>query len=258
MKKLAIVDLKGGLGNQIFQLAYALYLKSINLQTLVDLHFFDLDHPFPRNLEIDPSLFDLKSIKLRNNKIFFHLNTHFQEDNTFSEKDFKVFNRFVGYYQNLEYLNISNELFRRKLSLSSNKMDCNLVAVHIRKTDYLKIRQNLNDDYYVESIKKILEFNNNLKFDIYTDDESFIPNKHIYKNINNFYKPDKNKSPLEVLQALSCYKNYIIANSTFSLLAAYFSDFEEKKVFYPSPWFRNSNIQITNIPKHWIKIENNG
>ena len=40
MKQYAIVDLKGGLGNQIFQIAYALYLQSLGIKAVVDTHFF--------------------------------------------------------------------------------------------------------------------------------------------------------------------------------------------------------------------------
>ena len=52
------------------------------------------------------------------------------------------------------------------------------------------------------------------------------------------------------------YKNFIIANSSYSLIAAYLSLSNEKKVVYPEPWFKNSNIYINNIPKSWIPEKN--
>ena len=55
---------------------------------------------------------------------------------------------------------------------------------------------------------------------------------------------------------MSEYSNYIIANSSFSALAAYFSKSEDKKVIYPSPWWRKSNIRIKSIPDTWISIPN--
>ena len=39
--KNAIVNLKGGLGNQIFQIAFVLDLESRNIRTICDTHFYD-------------------------------------------------------------------------------------------------------------------------------------------------------------------------------------------------------------------------
>ena len=58
MKKNAIVNLKGGLGNQIFQIAFALDLESRNIRTICDTHFYDSNMQFPRSLELDPKLLE--------------------------------------------------------------------------------------------------------------------------------------------------------------------------------------------------------
>ena len=60
MKQYAIVDLKGGLGNQIFQIAYALHLQSLGIKAVVDTHFFSSNMQFPRKLELTPSEFGIK------------------------------------------------------------------------------------------------------------------------------------------------------------------------------------------------------
>ena len=49
MKQYAIVDLKGGLGNQIFQIAYALHLQSLGIKAVVDTHFFFSNMQFLEN-----------------------------------------------------------------------------------------------------------------------------------------------------------------------------------------------------------------
>ena len=46
MKKNAIVNLQGGLGNQIFQIAFALELMSHNIRTFCDIHFYDSNMQF--------------------------------------------------------------------------------------------------------------------------------------------------------------------------------------------------------------------
>ena len=56
MNKFALVNLKGGLGNQIFQVSFANYLRSIGFYTFLDTSFYESNHTFPRKLEIDPEL----------------------------------------------------------------------------------------------------------------------------------------------------------------------------------------------------------
>ena len=83
MKKNAIVNLQGGLGNQIFQIAFALELMSHNIRTFCDIHFYDSNMQFPRQLELDPLEFGIKSIKFKSNKIFSKLNTLFSRNRYF-------------------------------------------------------------------------------------------------------------------------------------------------------------------------------
>ena len=131
-----------------------------------------------------------------------------------------------------------------------------LVAIHIRQNDYKEINQYLSDSYYKKSIDDLLKLNKNLLFDVFTDDKNFVPNSNIFKRLNHVYYPDKNIKPIEVFRDMCRYKNYIIANSSFSALAAYLSDSDDKTVFYPNPWWRSSEIQIRNIPASWIHVIN--
>jgi hypothetical protein len=256
MKKYALVNLQGGLGNQIFQIAYALYLKSLNMTTIVDTHFYSSNMQFPRKLEIVPNEFGLNSIKFKNLKLFDKFDTLFGEINTFNHEDFKIFNRFVGYYQDFQILNYSKHIIQNKLQLGEGVNDENKVAVHIRRGDYMGLQQNLTDIYYKNAINKMFSINPDSVLDIYTDAEDLNLNPKIFKNINHIYKSDTNFSSTETIKSMSEYSNYIIANSSFSALAAFFSNSLEKKVIYPYPWWRDSNISIQSIPTNWIAIDN--
>ena len=66
MKKFALVDLKGGLGNQIFIVCFAHYLKSNNYYVALDASFFKYNQQFPRELEIDLNKTNLKTLTFRN------------------------------------------------------------------------------------------------------------------------------------------------------------------------------------------------
>lgn len=257
MKKIGIVDLKGGFGNQIFQIAYALFLKNYGLNIYIDKRFFKLDHPFPRNLEINPKDFGFKQIEFKNNRLFFLLDTFFEEQESFELNEFRLFNRFVGYYQDLKYIELSRNVLSENLGIYKNELNKNLVVIHLRKTDYVTINQMLSDKYYQNAIDHILEKNDKTMFDIYTDSNQLKLDKNIFKNVNEVYFPSKDEPPIEVFRKLSNYRTYVIANSSFSALAAYLSKFENKEVYYPEPWFRKSNIQLKGIPKNWNSIKNN-
>ena len=256
MNKYAIVNLKGGLANQLFQISFTNYLKSNGFITYVDTSFYDNDHMFPRELELNPSILGFKQIKLKSNFIFKLNKSIYLEDNTFELSSLKKYNRFVGYYQNLSYLEESRELLKTKLNLKTNAYNQNLVALHIRKTDYIKIQQDLKNSYYEIAINKILNMNSNLKFDIFTDDKNLQLDSKIFKNINKIYKPENDQKSLDVLQKMMNYKYYVIANSSFSIIPAFLSEFDEKIIFYPNPWWRNSDVKIQNIPSSWISIAN--
>ncbi len=256
MKKIGIVDLKGGFGNQIFQIAFALFLKDYGLNVFIDKSFFKLEHPFPRNLEIDPNIFGFKKIEIKNNRIFFLLDTFYEEQGTFELTDFRLLNRFVGYYQDLQFIELNKNMLSEKLGIYKNESKEGLAAIHLRKTDYETINQVLSDKYYEYSINRMLEINKDIKFDIYTDSSELIIDKDVFKNINNIYYPHTNETSIEVFQNLSNYKSYIIANSSFSALAAYFSKYKNKTIFYPDPWYRKSPIKLNGIPSYWNPIKN--
>ena len=78
----------------------------------------------------------------------------------------------------------------------------------------------------------------------------------IFKNINNIYYPNTQIKPIEVFREMSSYEYFIIANSSFSALAAFLSEGNPKAILYPYPWWRLSEIEIKNIPGSWIPVKN--
>lgn len=256
MIKVGIVDIKGGLGNQLFQLSFAKYLKSQGIKVYLDTSFFNSNHIFPRKLELDLSQFGFKEVKFKNNFIFRTFDSVFVEDDSFDNSDLKFINRFVGYYQNLKYVKLIKEDLYKILKLDTANKNKDLVALHIRKTDYSIIGQELSDLYYQNAINEILKINNKLQFDIFTDDENLTLDNNIYRNINKIYKPLPEQSAIDVIKLMINYKNYILANSSFSALAAYISPIGNQLVMYPNPWWKNSNVSLKGIPSSWIKVKN--
>ena len=129
MSKFALVNLKGGLGNQIFQISFANYLISLGFNTFLDTSFFHSSHKFPRKLEVNISELGFKNINLKSDIIFRLNNSLFWEDNSFEIADLKIYNRFVGYYQNFKYLEKSKSFLKDKLNLTSNNQNNNVAAL---------------------------------------------------------------------------------------------------------------------------------
>ena len=194
---------------------------------------------------------------MKSNFVFKLNKSLFWEEDSFEIEDLKFYNRFVGYYQNFKYLEKSKNFLKDKLNLTNDNQNNNVVAVHIRRTDYKIINQMLSDTYYEKAINKLLNNNNKLQLDIFTDDVNIKLDEKIFKNIRNLYKPSPNESSIDILRRMLNYKYYITANSSFSAIAAFFSEIDNKIIIYPDPWWRNSEIKLISIPSDWIGIQNN-
>ena len=64
-KKFALVDLKGGLGNQIFIICFANELKKNGFKVFLDTSFYKSKQQFPRDIEINLENTELKVFNLK-------------------------------------------------------------------------------------------------------------------------------------------------------------------------------------------------
>tara|TARA_B100000900_G_C20602112_1_gene726079 strand:+ start:4495 stop:5268 length:774 start_codon:yes stop_codon:yes gene_type:complete len=256
MKKFALVDIKGGLGNQIFILAFAYHLKNNNFIVRLDTNFYKYEKQFPRELEIKIKNTGLKRFNFRNNKIFFLLNTWYEDIENLDNCNFKLVNRFTGYYQNIDFLNESKDKIINVLGINVKPKIKNSCLIHIRKGDYKQLNEELKMSYYESAITQLLHKYPDTLFDIFTDDQELILDNNIFSNINSIYYPENKENSTEVLEKMTRYQHYIIANSSFSLIAASFGSDKHSEVFYPSPWWKNFDVTVKNIPSSWRKVEN--
>lgn len=153
------------------------------------------------------------------------------------------------------------------LSYFENKK---LISIHFRIGD-LKYNNGhglvLNENYYINCLNymkdNISNFNEYEILYFGEKNDDFIIKKFI-NEINKSFKNnytiiDYNISDWEQLLMISLCQNNIISNSTFSWWGAYFNNYKEKIVCFPSLWFRpdinNSTKDL--FPEHWIKINAN-
>lgn len=132
------------------------------------------------------------------------------------------------------------------------------VSLHVRRGDYLNggninVYNNIcTPDYYKKAIDYILEKDPYAIFYVFSDDLEWVKKNLeitncIYVDIN------KGKDSWQDMYLMSKCQNNIIANSTFSWWAAWLNTNKEKIVICPS---RFSNIGLSKdlFPVEWIKI----
>jgi hypothetical protein len=223
------VSLRGGLGNQIFQVAngYA-YSKK-----------------YGKNLILDVSKWYAhqgKSPKIYKETIFKNFEyvsknriTNIQEYKEpkldyveIPKFDFDV--KFSGRYQSLKYFEEVKDEFISKLWLPTYPIVKNSVAVHIRRGDYLKGKRfNVcKTNYFRENIKNFPDKN----IHIFTDSKEYVTKEFCCDNIEIIHT----ESELSDLAAMSNYENLIISNSSFSWWASLLG-IEKEKIIAPSRWF---------------------
>ena len=253
MKKCAIVDVKGGLGNQLFTISFAQYLKNNDYKVFVDTSFYNSSHDYPRKLYIDIEKFGFNRINLKSDRIFKLIKTRYEEVENFTNLNTKILNRFKGYYQDTAFLD--KKYLIDKLSLQNKKSE-ESVMVHIRRGDYIGLNEDLKLEYYSTAINKLEKKLGGCEITIFTDDHSLKIEDFENFNVTRLLN-DKNDDVLETFKKMTQFQNFIISNSTFSFLAAFLGQEKDSTIYYPYPWMRNSNVQIKNFPKEWIQLTNN-
>lgn len=269
---LIIVRIWEGLGNQLFQYAYARSLKEqghnvkLDLNKTYDYIFKKNRKHYQRQNSIQKFNISLKDINVETygkyqyiqqdrikDKIIFILAKHrlwrykyFEETkNCYSRKLMTIKGNYYikGWFQDERYFShirskLLRELTPKKKIKISNELKQALankesVAIHIRRGDYVKIHQTLNMAYYEKAIEKMKNLYENPIFLIFSDDLAWVK-----ENLNIFdshiYVNDNGKlQDYEELFIMSKCKSNIISNSSFSWWGAWLNRNSEKIIIAP-------------------------
>ncbi len=266
------VRITGGLGNQLFQYAFGLYLSQqtkdkifYDPQTKSDFKAwvsrkFELNKFVSNNIDIQhtksflPILYRIKRKVAQCFPFFFK---HFiVEDKQHVDIDnYKLLrgNYFDGYWQCLNYVEIVKETIFKNIDNYRNTVinteigteiydsDSTTISLHVRHGDYLNNPQNLKTygicpkSYYLEAIgytRNILN-RESLQIYVFTDDEEWCEEN--FKELN--CKIISGNSAEIDLILMSLCKHNIIANSTFSWWGAYLNLNPKKIVIAPKQWY---------------------
>lgn len=128
----------------------------------------------------------------------------------------------------------------------------NLVGIHVRRGDYTtnSLYFNLGKEYYQEAMSHFTK----KRFVIFSDDPDFCKKSSWFPKDSLYPTPAEGNVPDHILdwQYIRTTESLIIANSSFSLSAAYLSN--HKKVVAPKNWFTSRYSSEDLYKPDWIMI----
>ena len=281
------INLMGGLGNQLFQIFVTISL-SLKYKIPFIFEYSDI-------LKIGhhrPTYWNNFLLSLKKFTTLNKLNYPLYREPSHNYQEIILSNhlghikqsglKLTGYFQSYKYfkdeyssiikfikLSETQEIVKKKYNnYFENKK--NVISLHFRLGDYKKIQEYhpiLNDEYYIKSLNHMIENisdkNITILYFCEKEDNELVSSRmnNIIKNVTHnkiidIIKVNDNIEDWEQLVIMSCCEYNIIANSSFSWWGAYFNDYKDKIVCYPSIWFGKNNKENINdlCPDNWIKI----
>lgn len=287
-RTLKLVKLSGGLGNQLFQYCFGLYLKR-SFHT--DVCYFDGMDPVPGRTALDTLVGNVNRANtktLKENHYFFNSMMAYRLQRklllTFPRLSNKIlvengsnylrnlpdsYRVFDGYWQSYHYLE-SLELgkalhFPEDVQASIFLEDIeksNAVFVHIRRGDYMKqqgIFHICPPEYFQEACARVQQTVSNPVFYIFSNDSKWV-RSHIGLDTDYTCKYVEHQGEHADLKDFLCMtrcRHAVISNSTFSWWAAWLIDNAQKCVIAPREWYTDQqmNERTSNlIPGNWTRL----
>ncbi len=274
----AVVEIKGGFGNQIFQYSFANYLKDEGYEVTVNLNKI-IFKPGTQRFPLNSNNFGfrqtnqfmvwlLKSLYFVSQKNIFNrsINKIFRKEynfESFLKGEGRSLNHFDGYWQNIELIKNQKdylieslkkeEVVKNNLSLDTND---GTTLVHVRRGDYVDIGENLDIKFYEEAISLCKSKIDKFTFEVFTDDFEWVSKQNIFKEAKAIHGPKENIEELLFdITKMFNFQNFIVGNSTLPLIPAIFLSSKTSLTIIADPWMKNSSIDL-NFEKSWIKIKN--
>lgn len=286
-----IVRIWLGLGNQMFQYAYAKALQEKGISVRLDLAKA-YDEVFPKYINNDSRENIIQNFRIsipeinvktygkyeyiyRNTiikKIIFWLSQHslwrykfYEEERAgYSKKSAKIRRGeyyIKGWFQNEDYFKhiravllrefVPQKKIRIPKDLRMSINDSESVSIHVRRKDYIRINHSINAAYYRKAIDYMKGIYRNPIFVVFSDDLEWVKKNMQINGRHIYVNEERNLQDYEELFIMSRCKSNIIANSTFSWWAAWLNQNKNKIVIAPRIWMES---QGDIVPKEWIKM----
>lgn len=271
-------NLKGGLGNQLFQIFAVISYSLQHKKPFSFLYTERVPSTTPRHSYWNSFL---KSLRV------FTTTSFPANANMISLPDFEYralpltiseHTIFDGYFQSYKYFVERESDIFRLIQLEKQKADClskysldltNTISVHFRLGDYKHLghfHPIMGFEYYKNALTHILSSCQFQKWRVVYFCEA--EDNNVVQNIINqlamvfpmltFEKAKDTMADWEQMIVMSCCTHNVIANSSFSWFGAYFNTNKDKIVCYPNTWFCGSGANIRTddlfVPS-WKKIK---
>jgi len=262
-----IIQIRGGLGNQLFTYAFAYSLaRKYNKRLIIDRNIYDTSYVLRKYmLDYFPNITNPFLIKCSpgRNRMFlvvyklirkFKIDYLYQATCIKEEKEFELQNIKVcegnihldGYWQNYRYFNEYRDEIKKMFSCSVKILEGfevyinviknqSSVAIHIRRGDYVTFNggECLSTDYYADAMKYCEDIISNVHFYVFTDDVQYC--KTLFQNSKNvtFISDMLKTIDIQEFFLMTICSHFIIANSSFSWWAAYLGEKKDSIVIAP-------------------------
>ncbi len=290
---MVIVRIWEGLGNQLFQYAYAKALAlrtgqqvALDIRETGSLHndgnrqkrscglkHFRTTLPLCRNVErkypfldcsenVKDMLMFLSMKKVLPYKYYQEILPDYKEQLLHMRGDWYL----QGYFQNVKYFQDVSAIIRKDLQPRSKiKISKELqgilqmedtVSVHIRRGDYCKIGNCLPKIFYDNAIIYMKQHIGAPFYVVFSDDMRWVKDNMDLGSNSYYITPELGFQDYEELLIMSKCRHHIISNSTFGWWGAWLGQNTEKVVVGPKRWFDHSGKYrgINIMPDEWIKI----
>ena len=288
-----IIEMSGGLGNQMFQ--YALYKSMLHkgLDVTIDKSIYrDVDHKEQVDLDRFPNVSYIEADrklssalrgygyndniidKIRNKLNKSKRNLYHEDlDKGYQPEIFEFDNVYLnGYWQCERYFkDIRNEIKKDFIfpcaqsgddkikALTIEMESCNSVSLHVRRGDYLKpglieiYGDICTEDYYKKAIEYIKERVDNPVFYIFSNDMAWVRDN--FKSDDFRYVNEYGVfDGMTDMYLMTWCRHNIVANSSFSWWGAWLNKHDDNIVICPNRWV-NTHTVTDIICEDWIRID---
>jgi hypothetical protein len=286
-----IVNVIGGLGNQLFQYAFYLALKNKFTETIkldvtrfdtYELHngyelekVFNIQELYSTESEVENTHDGGSSIIKRFQRKFL-LNSKlglfergqdqfFYNEQLFGKSNINLF--YKGYWQSFKYFQAIEDQVKAKLQfpemteernirLIEYMGDKNTISIHVRRGDYINhptLGGVCNSEYYAKSIQYIKNNVQKPVFIVFSNDISWCKYN---LNLDDSVYIDWNvgSNSYKDMQLMSLCKHNIIANSSFSWWGAWLNNNVSKIVVCPERWINEKDVGTDVMPQQWHRV----
>ena len=229
-------DLKGGLGNMMFQIASIYSLALDNKSKCVFKHQKSLNQGNCSSTYVN-NIF--RNIDFSLNSLSYFQYRYYEDDFTYMPLPYRDNTIYDGYFQSHLYFQHNREKIKELFCVEKHEVDNSKIAVHIRRGDYIDYHDthvNLLEktDYYKNAFDY---FGKNSEYIIFSDDIEWCKKNITLSNVQY----SESGIDHEDMCKMSQYTKKIIANSSFSWWSAWLTN-DCEKIIAPKQWFGKKGV----------------